>query len=854
MNLSSSVNADGALAVSTADSKPTMAKGSGSGATWTADAALQDVLLTSNTAETENSYVSDDADIKVQEDSHVDANDPSAAAASAAAGAGASVGTTTFDPTVDKVIRILGLLPATKVCLKKEYPTQKLFEEFLQLSSEEVRANTMAEEGDKVDKEEDGGDTYKKGKKDLRARFNQADRAKLILIGRWTESNLNVHGHEIQWEDFNKKSFNDFVRKEVDDIILDEILDELKLSKEVKETLKDNGVHTPAGFVEKSKYWYEHEIKLSSRHISEIEKVKRWYKYQLDTYLPSDWIMAFREEAAQVNDLEWRKVLKAIGIKADAIQALEINDISDFASLIYTSEKWRINGPRESNDWSMPEWNEWQKLGLKEKDARNIINFRHWHKFYVAGMKDKNDWTAEFNTAHYKRFVQRYIDPNKLDEEPGWFKSAWKPGWWTSKNDDSLKTSKEKKDYLDMLERAAEDGAVTEEVRYRLKAHFDGRREKMDLIQEINEGSGDKSFQEERLNQIFKDEAEDQKGSTEESLFFAKEYCQFVFSALVAYIILFIWVILTIDFVVLTINTEDLSRDNIENAIVEADYKVGVINISFGLVTAVVVQELSEGANDNESSLYNRFLATYKKRLEKSKVIRFENWLRLRSIRHFSSKEGMGLIFGFLFRYVKELIYSAYTWLILNSSRVYIVSWIVFGALSLFVGIVTDVAATHPLYTVGQTWIGIAITIGYSFFGLNSKHGSTFDDGDGDADDEKVKDTDQGTIGGEDGTNGGEGANFIDEECGQPQDTASYPTRLDELQKLTSLLPPVVDVDELKKKLRETEEKLEAAVNSGDYGFDFVTLSKEVVEMKRKLREEDAASASAGSSGNASSS
>ena len=96
-----------------------MAKGSGPGATWTADAALQDVLLTSNTAETENSHVSDDADVKAQEDSHADANDTS----DASAAAGAAIA----DPTVDKVIRILGLLPATKVYLKKEYPTQHQF-------------------------------------------------------------------------------------------------------------------------------------------------------------------------------------------------------------------------------------------------------------------------------------------------------------------------------------------------------------------------------------------------------------------------------------------------------------------------------------------------------------------------------------------------------------------------------------------------------------------------------------------------------------------------------------------------------------------------------------------------------
>jgi len=826
-SLSSNAHAASAVDATAAGSNPSDWN-IGIGRSATADDMLQDVLLQSDTNETEPSNLTKDA---------INSNADTSSTTDASAGTSGSTQVERVG-TMGGKFAMLGLLPDTMKYLESEYQTVEGFEDFLQLSSEEVGSSKIEKEDEK-----------------FRAiRFNQADRAKLILVGRWAERNLD--GHESKWAHFNKKSFNEYVCDEVDDIILDEILKALHLI-EHKGLLQDNGVHSPDSFVEKSKYWYEQEIKFTSRQISQIEKFKRWYRHQLDDYLPSDWIVSFRKDSKQEGEIEWRKVLKAIGLKADAIQALEINDICDFATLIHTSEKWRINLPNgeatASPDRSMPVWNEWQEFGLKENDARTIISFRQWHKFYVAGQKDKDDWAAEFSSAQYKRFVQRYIDPNR--PEPGWSKSSWKwkLGWWAS-SDDSLTLSREKKDFRDMLERAAEDGTVTEEVRYRLTKHYDERREKMDIIQEINEGTGDTPFLEERLNQIFKDEAEDQKGSTEESLFFAKEYCQFVFSALVAYIILFIWVILTIDFVVLTINTEDLSRDNIENAIVEADYKVGVINISFGLVTAVVVQELSEGANDNESSLYNRFLATYKKRLEKSKVIRFENWLRLRSIRHFSSKEGMGLIFGFLFRYVKELIYSAYTWLILNSSRVYIVSWIVFGALSLFVGIVTDVAATHPLYTVGQTWIGIAITIGYSFFGLNSKHGSTFDDGDGDADDEKVKDTDQGTIGGEDGTNGGEGANFIDEECGQPQDTASYPTRLDELQKLTSLLPPVVDVDELKKKLRETEEKLEAAVNSGDYGFDFVTLSKEVVEMKRKLREEDAASASAGSSGNASSS
>ena len=73
------------------------------------------------------------------------------------------------------------------------------------------------------------------------------------------------------------------------------------------------------------------------------------------------------------------------------------------------------------------EWNEWQQMGLPEKDARNIIHFRHWYNFYVA-KKDKSDWTSEFDSSQFERFVQRYIDPSKLDD----FK---KPNWWQSKTD-----------------------------------------------------------------------------------------------------------------------------------------------------------------------------------------------------------------------------------------------------------------------------------------------------------------------------------------------------------------------------------------------------------------------------------
>lgn len=210
-------------------------------------------------------------------------------------------------------------------------------------------------------------------------------------------------------------------------------MEELMLNSEVmKQTLKDKGVHTPAIFVEKSKYFYMHEMKLSGEDIHKIEMFKQWYKYQLDTYLQSDWVVSFLKEADQVTDLEWRKVLKAIGLKADKIRALEINDVCDFATLNHRSKKWKISEPNNNSGSS-----EWNEMGLKENDARHIISFRHWHKFYVAGKKNKSKWAAEFNAAQYENFVQRYIDPSNLD--------VFKPSLWASKND-SLRLAKEKKE------------------------------------------------------------------------------------------------------------------------------------------------------------------------------------------------------------------------------------------------------------------------------------------------------------------------------------------------------------------------------------------------------------------------
>lgn len=80
-------------------------------------------------------------------------------------------------------------------------------------------------------------------------------------------------GQDVKWENFNRNSLNNFVSNEVSQYILDEILAELKIPEEVRDTLKDYGVHTPALFVGKSKYWYKHEIGLNSAAILNLESL-----------------------------------------------------------------------------------------------------------------------------------------------------------------------------------------------------------------------------------------------------------------------------------------------------------------------------------------------------------------------------------------------------------------------------------------------------------------------------------------------------------------------------------------------------------------------------------------------------
>jgi hypothetical protein len=376
------------------------------------------------------------------------------------------------DPTVEKVLGILNLREETDNYFRAHYPKTDGFEEFFLSTTEEFEAK------------------YKQHGEWKEPRFKRSDREEFIILCRWVEDNQAVNGGKIDWEQFNKESFNDF-RKQAPKDDLFEILKELGIyNNNVVKALESKNVQTPAHFVQKPKSWFEklcigepgkeedsNHFLLNGTEKYAIEKFKDWYNFHFNGYLPSDWIVSFRNDDIHLKEREMRKVLQVIGLGADAIHALKMNDIRDVTTLNRTSMYWRTenkrglglypftdsipgvrSGDRESRS------NEWKLMGLTRNDASDIINFRHWYKFYVAGKNNMKGWAAEFNSAQYRNFVQRY--------EPG--DNFKKPSILRSRKD-KLTFSQETKDYYEILQRAAEAGDVTEEQRYNLLQYIKKR-------------------------------------------------------------------------------------------------------------------------------------------------------------------------------------------------------------------------------------------------------------------------------------------------------------------------------------------------------------------------------------------
>lgn len=321
------------------------------------------------------------------------------------------------DPIVEKVIGILNLRESTDEHIRAQYPTQKEFEDFFESTTQEIRK------------------MCKRNGKELREPlFKRSDTEEFIILSRWIEKNESKGG-KINWDLFSKESFNDF-RKQAPKDDLVEVLKELGLyNDKVVKALEDNKVQTPAHFVQKPKSWFE---KLGTEENSNalfnatekdaIEKFKKWYSYRFIGYLPSDWILTFRNDEVRPGERELRMVMGEIGLPPDAIRSLKANGIRNITALNRESKDWRTESKekevtesgntkgsavahrifrKRDDEEQESRATKWKLMGLTRNDASDIICFRHWYDFYVAGKKHMKGWAEEFHSAHFRTFIQR---------------------------------------------------------------------------------------------------------------------------------------------------------------------------------------------------------------------------------------------------------------------------------------------------------------------------------------------------------------------------------------------------------------------------------------------------------------
>eukprot|EP00985_Skeletonema_marinoi_P029826 scaffold29257_cov77-Skeletonema_marinoi.AAC.2 len=561
-------------------------------------------------------------------------------------------------PTVDKVLSVLNLRDEAGNFLRETYPTLKEFEAFLKLSFEAVKAfHTI------------NGELKE-------PQFTRSDLEEFIILARFAkEKKSQDDDGTIKWEHFNEENFN-FLREQAPKEDLSKVLKELGIDNDkVVKTLKAKSVQTPAhSFSPETKVLVQ-----QARKKFAIEKFKQWYTLNSIGCLPSDWVVSFRNGDIHPKERDLRKVLRVIGLNADAINALKMNDIKDIATLNRASKDWRTDGEQDSRSKS----NAWQRMRLNVNDASDIINFRHWYNCYVAGKLNMEGWAAEFNSAQYNNFILRYQPGDNFRMPFRWRWKFWQP--------DSLKFPQERHDYYDMLQEAAESGDVTDVQRYHLRKYYKEKREKMTLIDEITsnhyDGLGDSTQQEERLQELLDLDEQKADEKDKEKLLFKQKFFQFYFSASLS-----------------MKERKSLAEGKEFDEHPGFDYVTFIHNVLFGLVSAVVIQELGEEAS--ETSLYCRFLPTYREQRKRRKEYQILN-LETRSPLH--------RCWGALKQRLKTVI----MWVILWSTRAYIICWICLGAASLAFAAIAGMDTSNPLYATGQTWLGIAVTIGYTYFGLN---------------------------------------------------------------------------------------------------------------------------------------
>lgn len=261
------------------------------------------------------------------------------------------------------------------------------------------------------------------------------------------------------------------------------------------------------------------------------------------------------------------------------------------------------------------------------------------------------------------------------------------------------------------------NGKIDSTVCNHLKKHLE-KKELMEMIEKLQKESGDISDEDQQKLRklLIEHEADKKRGKDKiQDLGQEKVWYRYVAGVVLAFALLVLWVGTTVFFLYNIFDSKCNGLKPIDKGINATEIEkhkiceelfassLGTVhNITFGLITAVVISQLGETSED--SGLYKSF-----------EPVRNQQKAKLRAI----SLEGSH--HGRMWYSCEVFLSSIFELLIIYSTRFYIILWIVVGFVCLICGAYLSEFRSGPIYTTGQTWLGISITMTYTYFGINKK-------------------------------------------------------------------------------------------------------------------------------------
>ena len=261
------------------------------------------------------------------------------------------------------------------------------------------------------------------------------------------------------------------------------------------------------------------------------------------------------------------------------------------------------------------------------------------------------------------------------------------------------------------------NGKIDSTVCNHLKKHLE-KKELMEMIEKLQKESGDISDEDQQKLRklLIEHEADKKRGKDKiQDLGQEKVWYRYVAGVILAFALLVLWVGTTVFFLYNIFDSKCNGLKPIDKGINATEIEkhkiceelfassLGTVhNITFGLITAVVISQLGETSED--SGLYKSFEPVRNQQKDKLRAISLE-----------------GSHHGRMWYSCEVFLSSIFELLIIYSTRFYIILWIVVGFVCLICGAYLSEFRSGPIYTTGQTWLGISITMTYTYFGINKK-------------------------------------------------------------------------------------------------------------------------------------